>query len=142
MQASLLIVILSLGAPASKDPPPKEPSILGEWVAVSQEANGKPATPFADVLVFKPDGKWERVFEGRALRNCEKYEFGATAKPATLSLIFTPETNVAGAFGIIRVDGDTMTFSFGYNSRVRPQTFTTEAGSGNSVLVLTRKAKK
>jgi hypothetical protein len=33
MCSSLLIVVaLAVGAPAAKDPPKKEPSVVGEWV--------------------------------------------------------------------------------------------------------------
>ena len=135
----MLILALSLAAPGPKEKPKAEIDIVGEWVAVSQERNGKPETPFADSMTFTADGKWSRVFEGKPLKNCEKYELDATAKPATLNLLFTPETNLRGAFGIVRVDGDTLTFCYSFSNRTRASKFEAGEGSGYTLLIMKRK---
>lgn len=139
--SATLILAMTLGAPGPKEKPKGEIDIVGEWLVVSQERNGKPDGPFADSLSFTADGKWGRVFEGKPAKNCEKYELDTTAKPATLNLLFTPDTNVRGAFGIVRVDGDTLTFCYSYNSRVRATQFEAAEGSGYTLMVLKRKKK-
>src|SRR5262249_41344620 len=130
MNSTLLIVALTLGAPGPKEKPKAEIDIVGEWVVVSQERNGKPEKPIADSMSFRADGKWGRVFEGRQMRNCDKYVLDATANPANLNLIFTPETNVSGMFGIVRIDGDKLTFCFSFNDRALASKFEAAEGSG------------
>jgi uncharacterized protein (TIGR03067 family) len=139
--SATLILALSLAAPGPKEKPKGEIDILGEWVFVSQERNGKPETPFADSMSFTADGKWGRVIEGKPLKNCEKYELDSTAKPAILNLLFTPETNAVGAFGIVRVDGDTLTFCYSFSNRARASKFEAAEGSGYTLLVMKRKKK-
>jgi uncharacterized protein (TIGR03067 family) len=138
----LLSLALSVGAPAAKDKPKGDIDIVGEWLVVSQELDGKPDKPFADSLTFAADGKWERVFEGKPARNCDKYIVDTTAKPATLDLLFTKDTNIRGLYGIVRVDGDILTLSYGHRSDVRPQKFESVAGSSNALVILKRKPKK
>jgi uncharacterized protein (TIGR03067 family) len=142
MQTSLLITLFARGAPAAKEKPKGGIDIVSEWVAVSQEYDGKPAMPIADSLTFMADGKWERVFQGKPMKNCEKYVLDVTEKPATLDLLFTPDTNAAGLFGIVRVDGDTLTICYSYNSKVRAQKFAAETGSGYTLLIMKRKKKE
>jgi uncharacterized protein (TIGR03067 family) len=130
---------LSLAAPGPKEKPKAEIDIVGEWVAVSQERHGKPDKPFADSMSFTADVKWSRVFEGKAMRNCERYKLDVTAKPAILDLLFTPETNAVGVFGIVRVDGDTLTFCFSYSNRTSASKFEAAEGSGYMLLIMKRK---
>ena len=42
MSSTLVIIALTLGAPGLKDPPKKEPSVIGVWVAESYTYAGKP----------------------------------------------------------------------------------------------------
>jgi uncharacterized protein (TIGR03067 family) len=143
MNATLALgVVLSIGAPASKEKPKSEIDIVGEWIVVSQEIDGKPDTPIIVSMSFTADGQWGQTFVGdKAAKNCEKYVLSATAKPATLDLIFTPDTNISGVYGIVRVDGDTLKFCYGYSPKARPSKFDTTMGSGHTLVVLTRKKK-
>lgn len=140
MNATLLTIALVLAAPAPKERPKAGIDIVGEWVVVSQEIDGKPDTPIVVSMSFASDGKWGQTFVGdKAAKNCEKYELNAAAKPATLDLLFTPETNIAGVYGIVRVDGDTLKFCYGYSPTIRASKFEAAARSGYTLMVLKRK---
>lgn len=140
MHATIALALL-LSAPAPKDAP-KIDNIVGEWTVVNQERDGKAGSFFSDSMSFTADGKWGRVYEGKEARNCEKYVLDTTAKPGTIDLIFTKDTNVAGAYGIVRIDGDTLTMCLNYSSRVRPDKFESPAGSSNMLIVMKRVKKK
>jgi uncharacterized protein (TIGR03067 family) len=142
MQATIALTVFILAAPAPKDAPKKD-DIVGEWTVVNQKQDGKAAEYlFADSMSFAADGKWGRVFKGREARNCEKYVVDSTAKPATIDLIFTKDTNVAGAYGIARLDGDTLTLCLNYSSQGRPSKFESPTGSSNMLIVMKRVKKK
>jgi len=143
MQASLVLAAFILGAPAPKDAPKKELDIVGEWTVVNQERDGKGGDYFfADTMSFTAEGKWARTYRGKEGKNSDKYVVDTTAKPATIDLLFTKDTNVAGAYGIARLDGDTLTLCLNYSSRGRPSKFESPVGSSNMLIVLKRAKKK
>src|SRR5262245_45731396 len=129
MNSTLLTLAVVLAAPAPKERPKAGIDIVGEWIVVSQESDGKPDTPIIVSMSFTADGKWGRTFVGaKAATDCGKYEVDARAKPAMLDLLFTPGANVSGLYGIVRVDGDTLQFCYGYDPEVRASKF--EAAKG------------
>jgi uncharacterized protein (TIGR03067 family) len=142
INALWLTAALTLGAPTIKDPPKKGIDIVGEWIVESQEQDGKPVKPIAESMTFAADGKWARTLEGKLTKNSEKYVLDATAKPATLDLLFTRDTALRGLFGIVRVNGDTLTFCYSYRSDVRASKFEAAEGSGYALVVMKRKKKE
>jgi uncharacterized protein (TIGR03067 family) len=140
MQTYLVTVALVLAAPAPKERPKPGIDIVGEWIVVSQEIDGKPDTPITVSMSFRADGKWGRTFVGaKVAKDCGKYEVDGSAKPAKLDLLFTPGANISGLYGIVRVDGDTLKFCYGYSPEVRASKFEAAKGSGYTLIVLERK---
>jgi uncharacterized protein (TIGR03067 family) len=57
MQTTLLIIVLALGAPAPKDKPANDKSVIGDWVAEEVIVNGKP-------LVSLETTRWRFAADG------------------------------------------------------------------------------
>jgi uncharacterized protein (TIGR03067 family) len=90
MRAFLILgTAMALGAPAPKDPPPKDDKIVGDWIVESIHEGGK-ARQLGDEPVryqFTADGKWfiyhgDKKFGGDGRR----YTVNPKASPATIDL--------------------------------------------------------
>ena len=87
---ALLTLSLAVGAPNLKDPPPKVPSIIGEWVRVGHTQAGQPVGADREThrQVFKADGAWEYYYADRKGTNALIPSWptrGRTRPPSTYS---------------------------------------------------------
>ncbi|HJZ93161.1 MAG TPA: TIGR03067 domain-containing protein [Gemmataceae bacterium] len=143
MNASLLLpVALSLAAPALKDRPKKESSIVGEWKAEQIIAGGKPArAQSSDVRwVFAPDGTRVISRDGKQAQT-GTFEADPKAKPATLDLDKGPAGDPR-YLCIYKIEGDTLTLNVGWPKADRPTEFASPAGAQCTLYVFRRvKAK-
>jgi uncharacterized protein (TIGR03067 family) len=139
MNATLLLGLsLALGAPALKDPPKKESSIIGEWKAEQIIAGGKPAAAqSSDVRwVFEKDGTRAIWRDGkRAVTGT--FVADSKVKPATVDL----DTGPAGGatyLCIYKIEGDTLTLIVGWQKVSRPTEFASPDGSQCTLYVFKR----
>jgi uncharacterized protein (TIGR03067 family) len=133
MNTTVIFAALALGAPALKDPPKKEPTIVGEWAVESVSVGGKPASPASDRWVFNADGTY--------LISCGQRSYPGTfshdpkGSPGQLDLTLTDmgqQKNLCR----FQIDGDKLVLSVGHDSKIRPAGL--EPGEGATVWVMTR----
>ena len=142
MHASVLIgLALALGAPASKEPPKKEPaSPIGEWVAATVMVGGKgeafPERDFAYTLTA--DGKF-LMRKGKAGGE-GKYTLDPKKDPPEIDIFLDGKADTPTMQGIYKVDGDTLTLCVARGGRnaIRPKKFEAPEGSEMMLLVLER----
>ncbi|HEX3152580.1 MAG TPA: TIGR03067 domain-containing protein [Gemmataceae bacterium] len=143
MTASLLVgLALVVGAPAKKDPAPKDPpSLMGEWLAESGIMGGKPENPPpGTTITFLADGKLKMNEGGGNGQENGSYKFDAKKDPAEIDI--SPEAAGKGPTlaGIYKIEGDTLTICFAMGGD-RPKKFESPAGS-MLMLVTCKRAKK
>jgi len=139
----LLAVALTVGAPAPKEAPKKEPpTLVGEWVGETRQANGKTdALPARSVMTFTADGKMAMGEEGKKLEGT--FTSDPEKTPGELNLmVMGPAPAGAGltVAGIYKIEGDALTICMAVNAP-RPTEFASPAGSA-AVLVTFKRAKK
>jgi len=140
MNSTLLIVTLAVGAPALKDAPGAEASIVGEWVVESTTYAGR-TRPYAGSqlrYVFTADGKW-KIFRGEDQDGENQgYRTDSKATPWRIDLRSdATRTDVAPLHGIYKVEGDTLTLCYGREaSAARPTAFAAPRGSDVIMYVL------
>ena len=83
---SQLIVALTVtfGAPALKDKPGPEPTLIGEWIPETVTASGRGVRPSSDKWFFGPDGTYAISASGKVL---ESGSWNAKASPGILDLL-------------------------------------------------------
>src|SRR6476620_11149427 len=59
MNTTVMLTALALGAPARKETPKKEPSIVGEWAVESVNVGGNPSEPASNRWSFNADGTFD-----------------------------------------------------------------------------------
>jgi uncharacterized protein (TIGR03067 family) len=143
MGTTVLVLALTLGAPALKD---KEttPSLVGEWVVESVTSNGASVSVTGGMrYIFTPDGQWLIRREGMELildGGTRGYSVDPKPNTPTVDLITTrikgPETRL---FGIYKIEGDTLTIC-GTRTKGgdRPTKFESLEGSNTTLYVLKR----
>jgi len=121
MQATLLITVLALGAPALKDKPANEASIVGDWVDEEITVNGKP-------LVATQSTQWRFGVDGkRALyRNGEwehagSYVLGRGSSADAMDL--NSQNSDELCLCIYRLTGDTLILCVATSTEGRPKNF-------------------
>ena len=143
MQALLVGVALSVGAPALKDPPKAEPPILGNWELVEWLQNGT-KTAFAEGsgVEFLPSGKrlWR---DGPGEVDERSYQLGPKASPAAIDLIRTAGGQPPIVHPcIFKIEGDTLTIGVGVADGDRPKTFEEARDRGYMHMAFKRVKKK
>jgi hypothetical protein len=88
---------MTIGAPALKDKPGPEPTLIGEWIPESVTVNARPIQPGSDRWVFRADGTWAMSVDLSSVIN---------SRPADLCRYW--------------VDRDTMVLSVGHVQGERP----------------------
>jgi hypothetical protein len=75
MPPLLLALALAVGAPALKDPPGPEPSLIGQWATTDIRINGSDARPGNEDLAyeFTADGRWLSFRGGKDRSGKETY---------------------------------------------------------------------
>ena len=138
----LLVLAIAVAAPASKNPPKKDPpALVGEWAGESGVENGRALTlPAGTNWVFTADGKSVLTLGGGAGSFEATYKADATKAPA--------ELDVSDGFkgkplrGIFKVEGDTLTVCLVEGDADRPTAFESAAGSKGILLTLKRVKNK
>jgi uncharacterized protein (TIGR03067 family) len=149
MYPSLLVgLAVSLAAPAPKEPPKKEPSIVGEWVGEKLVMGGKEVPPAKGVkgmrFTFAEDGKF--TAHGDADKpDTGTYKIDAKKDPPELDLIVPTGKATEATLGIYKIEGDTLTicitFTFGQKGAKRPAKL--ESPDDSDVMLMTfKRAKK
>jgi|SRR5262245_33755765 len=144
MNATLLLGLsLALGAPALKDPPKKEPAIVGEWVMISTGTAGnvRPYPGGELIYEFTADGKWLIRRTGKELAAPNRgYKADTKVNPPSVDLITdTTRSDQTRREGIYKVEGDTLTMYLAGVKQPRPASFEAAAEAPNIIYVLKRK---
>ena len=143
MYASVLVGLAVLvAAPAPKDPPKKDPGIVGEWVAEKMMAGGMelPVPKGGFTFLFAADGRLT-VQEGTKEKPDEAtYSVDPKKNPAEIDLTPPAQDKVGTMAGIFKIEGDTLTLCFTIMGE-RPKGFESPAGAMTMLMTLKR-AKK
>jgi hypothetical protein len=118
MNATLMFTALALGAPALKDPPKKEATIVGEWAVESVNVGAKPSSPSSDHWEFNADGTFSIHSDGKTLHSSH-FVFDSKVTPCTLD-IFPGGGGPPEHLCRFQIDGDKLILSVGHDSKVRP----------------------
>jgi uncharacterized protein (TIGR03067 family) len=134
---------LATSAPAPKDAPKNESTIVGEWVVDSMTLGGLAGlkSPAGVKYEFTGDGHWLIHRGGGEARIEREYKLDSKTDPPSIDVsegIAKPRVTL----GIYRLEGNTLTLCFaGTGEADRPKTFESPAGSRVLLLVL-KKVKK
>jgi uncharacterized protein (TIGR03067 family) len=138
MSPLLFAVSLVIGAPALKEIPGPEPTLIGEWIPESVTVNGRPVRPGSDQWVFRADRTWDMWARGVPVGG-GSFAWDPKGSPGTVDLTSTVNSGPADLCRF-RVDGDTLTLSVGHDSTVRPAGL--EPGKKATVWVFKRLGKE
>src|SRR5262245_5882839 len=137
---ALLALSLPLGAPALKDPPPKMPSIVGEWIRVGHTQSGEPVAVDRENhhQVFTAEGEWQYWYgNGRAQAGGKSYVVDMKQSPPTIDILLNP-TGTGGWRGIYKIEKDTLTLCLVNIPGERPKTFESSAERPTTVWIFKR----
>jgi uncharacterized protein (TIGR03067 family) len=134
----LLSLAIAMAAPASKDPPKKDPpALVGEWAAESAVEQGRAiALPPGTGWVFTADRKSVLTLGGAAGSFEATYKADATKAPAEVDVSDGPKGKPLR--GIFKVEGDTLTVCLVEGDADRPTAFESAAGSKTILITLKR----
>jgi uncharacterized protein (TIGR03067 family) len=140
-----LILAISLGAPALKDPKPAT-DLFGLWEHEQSFSNGKDATQKRDAPLryeFRKDGTYV-IYEGeREIVGPRGFKFDAKVSPATLDTMSTkaPDGEPMSSLAIYKIESDQLTICKSRPGKARPTEFDTSPGSPNYMMIF-RRVKK
>jgi uncharacterized protein (TIGR03067 family) len=147
MYASVLIgLTVTVAAPAPKEAPKKEATIIGEWVGEKMVAGGqeRPAPKDGITFTFSADGKMTVKEAARGKSEDISYKIDAKKDPREIDMM-PPEKGNAGTFpsitGIYKIEGDTLTICFSV-AGTRPTAFASPAGTMTMLMTLKRLKKE
>jgi uncharacterized protein (TIGR03067 family) len=136
-----------VSAPAIKDPPKKDPGIVGEWVLERSSFGGKEAVKIAgdNRYEFTADGRWLIRLNGAEVKALPRqFNVDAKANPATIDVTYLkPEGGAAGPpaiLGIYKIEGDILTICYAPGGE-RPTSFE-PAEAGRVAVMVLRRVKK
>jgi uncharacterized protein (TIGR03067 family) len=148
MHATLLFgLALGVAAPGLKDPPKKDPGIVGEWVFESAMMGGM-AAPIEKAklrVTFRADGIVTAKEGDQPTKEEHTYTIDTKKDPAEIDLVPRNQGNNnqapgMSATGIFKIDGDTLTICFAVGG-TRPKAFASPAGE-MTILMSFKRAKK
>jgi len=145
MSSTLLIIALTLGAPALKDPP--KPSILGAWELELQIINGTLAPPYAWgglYYEFKFNGTCviSRFLGGGVPPGTCRFDIDLRRDPAAITMNWAA-SGQRSLLGIWKVDGDTLTLCVDRSgTKARPKTLESRKGSQTTLYEFKRLRKE
>src|SRR5262245_24709831 len=135
----MLILALTLGAPALKDPKPAT-DLIGLWEHEQSFSNGKDATQKrgAPLLYeFRKDGTYV-IYEGdKVMVGPREFRFDPKVKPATLDTKVTKSKDgeKTFSFAIYKIEDDQLTICKTMPGKNRPTEFDTAPGSPNYIMI-------
>ena len=139
--ASLMVVLILIGAGGAQDAAKKEMSQLeGEWSMVSGQANGQ-EMPQELVKTGKRLAKngETTISVGGQVYFKAKFSIDPTKKPKAIDYTMTEgPTKGKTHLGIYELDGDTIRFCFAAPGGDRPSDFTAKEGSRRTLSVWKR----
>ena len=140
MSPLLLGLALTVAAPGPKDPPPKgPPSLIGEWVVRKHVVGGKGVDgPVGSSVTFGEDGTTTYLGLTRAPAT---FKVNTARTPAEVDFMPPLISSASGQFGILKVEGDTLTLCL-VGAGDRPTQFESPTGSSVKLIVLRRAGKK
>jgi uncharacterized protein (TIGR03067 family) len=134
MTTFLLGVALTVTAPALKDRPPKEPSVVGRWTAAEVVIGGQDNGQHVGLeYQFTADGTWLIYRDGQRMDGARSYSVDPKAMPPAINLT----ENASVYAGIFKVDGDSLVVVFRTDKGARPTSFDGPA-AGHMKVVMTR----
>jgi len=140
MQTAFLVVTLTLGAPAAKEP--KSSPIVGTWLIQSFTQDGKTHEIKGDhCWTFTADGRREAHTLNTEARGWQKYELNEKTRPPSVAVIHEENGRQTREHFLFEIDGDTLKLC----TRDRgflPTEITAGEGSGNKIYTLKRVPKK
>jgi uncharacterized protein (TIGR03067 family) len=139
-----LLACFASAAPALKDPPPKNPPLVGEWLRTGHMQAGKPVGPDGSPhhQVFTEDGKW-MYWYGMRPANPTQMDYTADPKKSPATFEISNQRGGAASYrGIYKIDGDTLTLCMVNGAGDLPKTFESSADQPTTIWIFTRvKAK-
>ena len=146
MHAVLVLgAAFTLGAPGLKDPPNKESTIVGEWVAEKVVQNGLLELEPGDLRhTFTAEGRWVVFRDGVELEGSNRgYVLDPKATPATIDFsLDRAKPSTAPLLGIFRLDGDILTLCVAMDGQPRPTEFSSPRRSQITLIVFKRMKKE
>jgi uncharacterized protein (TIGR03067 family) len=135
---------VALAAPRPKDPPIKDPPIVGEWEATSITTGKIVAElpPGAVRWSFTADGHWVQIVRGQSYAG--KYKTNSKDSPARVDFSVPPPGPSEKAIGpgIYKVEGDTLTVCYRNDPGERPTEFKAAPTSNTTVVTFKRVERK
>src|SRR5262245_16456596 len=149
MGGTILLVVLTLGAPMPKDTAPEADKMVGDWEIESVTVRGETRRPTTkeDIFVirFAADGKitW---FDHKGRDFGEPNQSYSVAKSADHTHIDWKEvpadSPAKSAPGIVKIEGDQLTIAVAVTGADRPSRFDSSKLDSTTVFVLKRVQKK
>jgi uncharacterized protein (TIGR03067 family) len=140
-----LSAILLLGADSPADSAKKDlERMQGRWSVQQAQRDGKdaPAT-VRDGMTVKIDGNKLVISEAENAREeTAEMTLDPGKSPATVDFKLLRPGDNENAFGIYKIDGDTLSICWTKHDGARPEQFETKAGTGQVLFVLKRAVKK
>lgn len=138
MTVSLFLCALAVSAPAAKDPPKPEATIVGEWRIESMTSDGRPERTHPSIrFEFTTDGQLI-VRRDDAPTTVSHYRADPKADPPTIDVGET--ANALASPGLFRVDGDKLLWCSSWDNK-RPKALEAPNGSRQILVVLKRVRK-
>jgi len=142
-QSILVGLAVAVAAPAPKEAPKKEATIVGEWVGEKAVSGGKemPVPPGGVSFGFNADGTLTIAEGGRGNAKTGSYKIDPKKNPPEIDLIPPADKKDETILGIYKLDGDTLTLCFQKGGPGgRPTKF--ESPEGERTVVITMKRVK
>jgi uncharacterized protein (TIGR03067 family) len=145
MLPTLFLLVLAGNAPKPAVDKDDLKKLQGTWVVVESEHGGKkaPAKELAKLVVEVSGNKMTTREVGDLMEEASITSIDAKAKPAALDLKITSGSdNGKVVKAIYKLDRDTLTICVAEPGKDRPEAFSGKAGSGHTLLVFKKNAKK
>jgi uncharacterized protein (TIGR03067 family) len=141
MTHALLVLAVTVAAPAAKDGKKDLPGLVGEWAAESAVVRGKPDNPPPGTTwTFTADGKSVlRVGDGNG-EVAGTYKADPKKDPAEVDITAGPKGGPVK--GLYKVEGDTLTLCLVTDGEERPKKIESPADSKAIVITFKRVKKK
>jgi uncharacterized protein (TIGR03067 family) len=139
MTPTLLALALTASAPQLKEPPKKEPPIIGRWLAHTVVVNGMEQKGNGLDYEFTKDGRWVISQNGKeSVGTARTYSVNPKTNPPTIDL--NERADGQAYPGVFKVDGNTLTVTFRIDGKERPADVDAR-GAGYMSLIMTRVKK-